>query len=110
VGIVAWRAHVAGAQSGASALQLAGARLIAMVLVGRAIKSDVSPEAAGLPERVCKESFDFDVCCVEARLWSRGAGHIGGSHGQQPVLHCISPLLPPVPLVDPAWRAGEARR
>jgi phosphoribosylpyrophosphate synthetase len=54
----------ARAQSAASALQLAGAHVVAMVPIGRVIKPDFSPEAAALLERAREEPFDFDVCCI----------------------------------------------
>lgn len=55
----------ARAQSAASALQLAGARVVALVPIGRVIKPDFSPEAADLWARARSEPFDFAVCCLE---------------------------------------------
>lgn len=55
----------ARAQSAASALQLAGARVVAMVPVGRVIKPDFSEEAAALLSRAREQAFDFAICCLE---------------------------------------------
>lgn len=55
----------ARAQSAASALQLAGAQVVAMVPIGRLIKREFSDESAALLDRAGEEPFDFDVCCLE---------------------------------------------
>jgi hypothetical protein len=55
----------ARAQSAASALQLSGARVVAMVPVGRVITPDFSPETEALWERVTRKPFDFGRCCLE---------------------------------------------
>jgi predicted amidophosphoribosyltransferase len=55
----------ARAQSAASALQLAGARVVAMVPIGRVIKPDFSTEAAALLTRARAHAFDFAICCLE---------------------------------------------
>lgn len=55
----------ARAESAASALQLAGARVVAIVPIGRVIKPDFSEEAAALLTRAREEPFDFDSCCLE---------------------------------------------
>ena len=55
----------ARAQSAASALQLAGARVVAMVPIGRVIRPEFSTESATLLARARGEPFDFEVCCVE---------------------------------------------
>ncbi len=49
-------------QSAASALQLAGADVVAAVVIGRVI----NPEFSGaLWERVSKMPFSFETCCLE---------------------------------------------
>jgi orotate phosphoribosyltransferase len=55
----------ARAQSAASALQLSGARLVAMVAVGRVIAPDFSAETKALWDGVSAGRYDFDVCCLE---------------------------------------------
>jgi adenine/guanine phosphoribosyltransferase-like PRPP-binding protein len=55
----------ARAESAASALQLAGGRVVAMVPIGRVIKREFSEESAALLDRAREEPFDFDVCCIE---------------------------------------------
>lgn len=55
----------ARAQSATSALELAGARVVAMVPIGRVIKPDFSEEAADLLARAREESFTFEACCLE---------------------------------------------
>jgi predicted amidophosphoribosyltransferase len=55
----------ARAQSAASALKVAGARVVAMVPIGRVIKPDFSEEAADLLARAREEPFTFDACCLE---------------------------------------------
>ncbi len=56
----------ARAQSAASALQLAGAQVVAMVPIGRVIKADFSEESAELLRRARELPFDFGVCCLES--------------------------------------------
>lgn len=53
-------------QSAASALALAGARVVGGVVIGRVIHPDFSTEAAALWERQERVQFDFNVCCLEA--------------------------------------------
>jgi len=55
----------ARAQSAASALQLAGAVVVAMVPIGRVINPEFSPEAHALWEKALEAPFDFDTCCLE---------------------------------------------
>jgi hypothetical protein len=55
----------ARAESAASALQLAGAHVVAMVPIGRVIKREFSEESGALLDRAREEPFDFDVCCLE---------------------------------------------
>jgi hypothetical protein len=55
----------ARAQSAASALQLAGAQVVAVVPIGRVIKREFSDESAALLDRAGEEPFDFDMCCLE---------------------------------------------
>jgi predicted amidophosphoribosyltransferase len=52
-------------QSAASTLQLAGAKVIAAVPIGRVIKPEFSAESAELLERARQVAFDFDECCLE---------------------------------------------
>jgi hypothetical protein len=52
-------------QSAASALQLARARIVAMVPVGRVISPDFSPETQALWDKASAPLFDFDRCCLE---------------------------------------------
>lgn len=52
-------------QSAASALQLAGATVVAAVPIGRVVKPDFSPESAALLAKAREKSFDFDVCAVQ---------------------------------------------
>lgn len=51
--------------SAASALHLAGARVIAVVVVGRRINPGYSPETQALWNMVDKAPFSFDTCCLE---------------------------------------------
>ncbi len=52
-------------QSAASALQLAGARVVAVVPIGRVINPGYSGESAALWKRAKERQFDFEVCCLE---------------------------------------------
>jgi predicted amidophosphoribosyltransferase len=52
-------------QSAASALQLAGATVVAAVPVGRVIRPDYDEETAAWWARVRSEPYDFDRCCLE---------------------------------------------
>lgn len=56
----------ARAQSAASGLQLAGARVVAIVPVGRVIHPDFSPETQALWKGASAQLFDFGKCCIEA--------------------------------------------
>jgi predicted amidophosphoribosyltransferase len=55
----------ARAQSAASALQLAGAGVVAMVVLGRVIDPTFSDESKALLERARGEEFSFDLCCLD---------------------------------------------
>jgi len=55
----------ARAQSAASALQQAGARVVAIVPVGRVINPDFSQETEALWDRATRQLFDFGRCCLE---------------------------------------------
>jgi hypothetical protein len=52
-------------QSAASALQLAGATVVAALPIGRVIKPDFNAESKALLERAREHPFDFGVCCLE---------------------------------------------
>jgi orotate phosphoribosyltransferase len=52
-------------QSAASALALAGADVVAAVVLGRFVRPDYSAEARQLWERQRRLGFDFDTCCLE---------------------------------------------
>jgi predicted amidophosphoribosyltransferase len=55
----------ARAQSAASALQLAGAEVSAMVPIGRYIRPEWNDEARSLFDDARATGFDFAVCCLE---------------------------------------------
>lgn len=55
----------ARAQSAASALHLAGASVVAVVVIGRVVKPDFNEESAELLRRAREHPFDFDTCCLE---------------------------------------------
>jgi predicted amidophosphoribosyltransferase len=55
-------------QSAASALQLAGAHVVAMVPVGRYIRQDFSPTAQTFWESARATRFDFETCCLDPCL------------------------------------------
>jgi len=52
-------------QSAASTLQLAGATVVAVVVIGRVIDPEFNEECRALWEQAGEEPFDFDVCCLE---------------------------------------------
>jgi len=52
-------------QSAASALQVAGARVVAALAVGRVIRPEFSAESQALWDAAGKQAFDFEVCCLE---------------------------------------------
>jgi predicted amidophosphoribosyltransferase len=52
-------------QSAASALQLAGGRVVAAVVVGRVIRPEWSKESAALWRAARSRRFSFDTCCLE---------------------------------------------
>jgi len=52
-------------QSAASALSLAGADVVAGIVIGRVIHPEFSAEAEALWEQQVWLPFDFDVCCLE---------------------------------------------
>ena len=52
-------------QSAASALQLAGAEVVAVVVVGRVIKPAYNQETQRLWEQARGRRFTFDTCCLE---------------------------------------------
>jgi phosphoribosylpyrophosphate synthetase len=52
-------------QSAASALQLAGGRVVAAVVVGRVIRPEWSTESAALWRAARSRRFSFDTCCLE---------------------------------------------
>jgi hypothetical protein len=52
-------------QSAASALQLAGGRVVATVVVGRVIRPEWSRESAALWRAARSRRFSFDTCCLE---------------------------------------------
>lgn len=56
----------ARAQSAASALQLAGATVVAIVPVGRVVNPAFSEASAALWAKAKEEQFDFATCCLEA--------------------------------------------
>jgi hypothetical protein len=51
-------------QSAASALQLAGAHVVAMVPVGRYIRPDFSPMTQTFWDDARRTRFDFESCCL----------------------------------------------
>ena len=55
----------ASVQSAASALQLSGANVVAIVAVGRYVNPDYSDESRGLWDRAKAIPFTFDSCCIE---------------------------------------------
>ena len=55
----------ARAQSAASALQLAGAEVLAMAPIGRFIRPEWNEEARSLFDSARAAGFDFDVCCLQ---------------------------------------------
>jgi len=54
----------ASVQSAASALQLAGARVLAVVVLGRVVNPRAAPDAAGLWEAARARRFRLDACCI----------------------------------------------
>jgi predicted amidophosphoribosyltransferase len=52
-------------QSAASALQLAGGRVVAAVVIGRVIRPEWSKESAALWRAARSRRFSFDTCCLE---------------------------------------------
>lgn len=52
-------------QSAASALQLAGATVVAAVPIGRVINPDYNAESRVLWDRASGQGFDFNVCCLD---------------------------------------------
>jgi len=54
----------ARAQSAASALNIAGATVVAIVPIGRVISPDWSDQHASYWQRQSKLAYDFDKCCV----------------------------------------------
>lgn len=52
-------------QSAASALQLAGARVVAVLPVGRFIRPDFGEETSALWDAARALPFRFDSCCLE---------------------------------------------
>jgi adenine/guanine phosphoribosyltransferase-like PRPP-binding protein len=56
----------ARAQSAASALQLAGARVVAIVPIGRVIDPNHGEHAQAYWTRRVGATFDFGRCCLEA--------------------------------------------
>jgi len=52
-------------QSAASALQLAGASVVAVVVVGRVIKPSYNEETRQLWQQARSRRFTFDTCCME---------------------------------------------
>ena len=52
-------------QSAASALQLAGGRVVAAVVVGRVIRPEWSKEGAALWRAARSRRFSFETCCLE---------------------------------------------
>src|SRR4029450_5680671 len=52
-------------QSAASALQLAGARVVAAVAIGRVVTVAWSAETERLWRQARRESFSFEICCME---------------------------------------------
>ncbi|TMK48013.1 MAG: hypothetical protein E6G66_10625 [Actinobacteria bacterium] len=55
----------ASVQSAVSALRLAGARVIAVVVIGRVVNPDANPEEAALWEAARKTPWRFNKCCRE---------------------------------------------
>jgi orotate phosphoribosyltransferase len=55
----------AAVQSAASALQMAGAHVVAAVVVGRYVKPDFSDDTRALWDEVMSTAFTFDSCCLE---------------------------------------------
>jgi orotate phosphoribosyltransferase len=55
----------ARAQSAASALQLAGADVVAILTIGRYIKPEFSDEAREMFDDARATLFSFDTCCLE---------------------------------------------
>lgn len=55
-------------QSAASALQLAGAHVVAMVPVGRYIRPDYSPTTQTFWDNARATRFDFETCCLDPCL------------------------------------------
>ena len=52
-------------QSAASALQMAGAKVVAVVVVGRYVKPDFNYRTQALWDEVSSEVFSFGSCCLE---------------------------------------------
>lgn len=55
----------AAVQSAASALQIAGAQVVAAVPVGRYVKPDFNEHTEAMWDMVSSASFSFDTCCLE---------------------------------------------
>lgn len=64
----------ARAQSAASALALAGAEVLAVVVVGRVVDTPAGGPQAGRPGRHGEGSFRFGRCCLEADIGRQGVG------------------------------------
>jgi phosphoribosylpyrophosphate synthetase len=52
-------------QSAASALQIAGARVVAAAPIGRYVKPDFSEHTRAMWDEVRQDDFSFDNCCLE---------------------------------------------
>ena len=55
-------------QSAASALQLAGAHVVAMVPIGRYMRPDYSPATRTFWDNARSTRFDFETCCLDPCL------------------------------------------
>jgi predicted amidophosphoribosyltransferase len=56
----------ASVQSAASVLQLAGARLVAVIVLGRVVNPHAAPQEAALWKAARAREFRLDVCCLPA--------------------------------------------
>lgn len=67
----------ASAQSAASALQLAGAHVVGVVVIGRVLNPAAHPGEAELWERARQVPFRLDTCCAGPHAQSRPARTLG---------------------------------
>ncbi|MGH9065072.1 MAG: hypothetical protein ACRD0L_14080 [Acidimicrobiales bacterium] len=72
----------ARAQSAASALALAGARVLAIVPVGRVVDPGWAPHVAAYWRALAAEPFDFGRCCLDGDRQLRSGADRGAAGGQ----------------------------